>query len=62
MRVCSNLLGRSYVVVLECEEVADCDVYNEVQYEGREDALNSRDDWEEPLTPEDGVNDGWAGN
>ena len=39
----------------------DCSVYGEIEDEGGEDALESSDDREESLKPEDGVNDGWAG-
>jgi len=60
VRICGCLLGRSYVVILECEKVEDYDVYDEVEYKGGKDALDSRHDWKEPLTPKDCVNDGWV--
>jgi hypothetical protein len=58
--VCGKLLGLGYVVVFVGEEVADCGVYGEVEDKGWEDALECRDDWEEALKSEDGVEDGWA--
>lgn len=61
MRVRDQLLRLSQVVVLEPEKVQDCGVYGEVEYGGGEDALESGDDWEESLKPEDSMDDGWAG-
>jgi hypothetical protein len=51
-----------YIVVLECENVEDCGVYGEVEHEGGEEALEASDDREETLKPENGVENGRAGN